>query len=93
MAGIDSIPLEATRLGFTSLANEYNPVACSVLEATVVYPFRFRTDLARKARHWGAELRARFNMRMADFYPKDYLLQSFQATNCLIHVDITRIFR
>jgi len=41
MAGGGSIPLESARLGFTTLANEYNPVACSVLEATVDYPFRF----------------------------------------------------
>ena len=41
MAGGGSIPLESARLGFQTLANEYNPVACSVLEATVDYPFRF----------------------------------------------------
>ena len=45
MAGGGSIPLEAARLGFRSLANEYNPVACSVLEATVDYPFRFGQTL------------------------------------------------
>lgn len=35
MAGGGSIPLESARLGFHTLANEYNPVACSVLEGTV----------------------------------------------------------
>src|SRR6185503_14539888 len=29
MAGGGSIPLESARLGFHTLANEYNPVACS----------------------------------------------------------------
>lgn len=69
MAGGGSIPLEAARLGFRSLANEYNPVACSVLEATVDYPFRFDADLAESARHWGRELRNRFNKRMEKFFP------------------------
>ena len=32
MAGGGSIPLESARVGFETLANEYNPVACSVLK-------------------------------------------------------------
>ena len=52
MAGGGSIPLEAARLGLNVLANEYNPVACSILEATVDYPFRLGTKLAEKARKW-----------------------------------------
>ncbi len=47
MAGGGSIPLEAARLGLRSLANEYNPVACSVLEATTDYPFRYGPELGR----------------------------------------------
>lgn len=70
MAGGGSIPLESARMGFLSLANEYNPVACSILEATVDYPFRYGEELGRKARKWGAELRRRFNARVERFYPK-----------------------
>lgn len=69
MAGGGSIPLEAARLGFRAIANEYNPVACSVLEATVDYPIRFDALLADSARHWGRELRNRFNVRMEKFFP------------------------
>ncbi|MCY2953681.1 MAG: DUF1156 domain-containing protein [Planctomycetota bacterium] len=69
MSGGGSIPLESARLGFKTVANEYNPVACSVLEATVDYPFRFGPALADKARKWGRVLRERFNTRMARFYP------------------------
>jgi putative DNA methylase len=69
MAGGGSIPLEAVRLGFHAIANEYNPVACSVLEATVVYPFRFDPALGESARQWGRELRKRFNKRMDRFFP------------------------
>jgi adenine-specific DNA methylase len=74
MAGGGSIPLEAARLGFRALANEYIPVACSVLEATLDYPFRFGPELGTKARRWGQVLRARFNDRVARFFPKTGLL-------------------
>ncbi len=68
MAGGGSIPLEAARLGLKVLANEYNPVACSILEATVDYPFRFGAVLAEKAHKWGKVWRERFNERMKPFY-------------------------
>lgn len=70
MAGGGSIPLEAARLGLKTLANEYNPVACSVLEATTDYPFRFGTDLAERTRHWGREWLKRVEPRLAPFFPK-----------------------
>lgn len=70
MAGGGSIPLESARLGFHTLANEYNPVACTVLEATVNYPFRYGARLADRARHWGKELRSRFVARVERFFPK-----------------------
>lgn len=70
MAGGGSIPLEAARLGFRSLANEYNPVACSVLEATVDYPFRFGAPLAEKTRKWGRVWIERVEKRLAPFFPK-----------------------
>lgn len=69
MAGGGSIPLESARLGIETFANEYNPVACSVLEATVDYPFRFGTALADKARRWGKELRSRFARRVEHLFP------------------------
>jgi adenine-specific DNA methylase len=71
MAGGGSIPLEAARMGFRSLANEYNPVACTVLEATVEYPFRFGLRLAERARHWGHVWGERIEKRLAEFYPKN----------------------
>lgn len=72
MSGGGSIPLESARLGFHTLANEYNPVACTVLEATIDFPFRFGEHLASASRKWGEELRKRFNVRMERFYPKAY---------------------
>lgn len=69
MAGGGSIPLESARLGFASFSNEYNPVACSILEATVDYPFRFGEKLAEKTRKWGNVWGERVERRLARFYP------------------------
>lgn len=69
MAGGGSIPLEAARLGLETYANEYNPVACSVLEATVDYPFRFGAELAGKTRPWAKVWVERVEKRLAPFYP------------------------
>ncbi len=71
MAGGGSIPLESARLGFPTLANEYNPVACSILEATVDYPFRFGPELAARARHWGRVWEKRAAERLGRFFPRD----------------------
>jgi adenine-specific DNA methylase len=71
MAGGGSIPLESARLGFPTLANEYSPVACAVLEATVDYPFRFGTLVAECARHWGRVWEKRAAERLERFFPKD----------------------
>lgn len=80
MAGGGSIPLEAMRLGLQAKANELNPVACSVLEATLDYPKRFGESIGGKTRLWGHELIRRFDARMARFYryegfapPRDYI--------------------
>jgi len=70
MAGGGSIPLESARLGFRTLANEYNPVACSVLEATVDYPLRFEAELAAKTRKWAKVWLKRIERRLAKFYPE-----------------------
>ena len=70
MAGGGSIPLESARLGFKTLANEYNPVACSVLEATVDYPFRFGEKLGQRTREWARILEKKIEKRLAQFHPK-----------------------
>jgi putative DNA methylase len=70
MAGGGSIPLESARLGFKTLANEYNSVACSILEATVDYPFRFGQKLGEKAREWARIWEKKIEKRLAHFYPR-----------------------
>ena len=69
MAGGGSIPLESARLGFTTYANELNPVACAVLEATVDYPLRFGPELAARAHRWALQWEGRVARRVDAFYP------------------------
>ena len=45
MAGGGSIPLEALRLGFHTIAMEYNPVAYLILKATLEYPAKYGRKL------------------------------------------------
>lgn len=70
MAGGGSIPLESARLGYRTMANEYNPVACSILEATVDYPFRFGEPLGPVARKWASVWEKRVCRRLFHFFPE-----------------------
>lgn len=70
MAGGGSIPLESTRLGIETIANEYNPVAMSVLEATVDYPFRWKDRLAAKTRDWSKQYISTCEERLSKYYPE-----------------------
>ncbi|MGQ4808768.1 hypothetical protein NKDENANG_02157 [Candidatus Entotheonellaceae bacterium PAL068K] len=68
-AGGGSIPFEALRLGHTVIANDLNPVATTVLYATLDYPARFGPELADEIRKWGEQLLANSQQSLAEFYP------------------------
>ncbi|MGC9320219.1 MAG: DUF1156 domain-containing protein, partial [Armatimonadota bacterium] len=70
MAGGGSIPFEAMRYGFDTYANELNPVAAVILEATLRYPAQFGPELAKDIRRWADELHRRVKPQLAEFYPK-----------------------
>lgn len=55
-AGGGSIPFEALRLGCRTLANELNPVASVILEATLNYPATFGKPLIQDIQTWGEKL-------------------------------------
>lgn len=52
-SGGGSIPFEALRYGFTTYANDLNPVAAVILKATLDYPARFGPSLVDDIRKWG----------------------------------------
>lgn len=55
-AGGGSIPFEALRLGHQVIANELNPVATTILYATLDFPARFGPELVDDIEHWGRQL-------------------------------------
>ncbi len=55
-SGGGSIPFEAIRLGHKVIANELNPVATTILHATLEYPAKFGPDLAIDIETWGKKL-------------------------------------
>ena len=70
MAGGGSIPFEALRLGISAYASEYNPVAATILEATLDYPIRYGSHLAERARIWAGRLREGFVEEMGGLFPR-----------------------
>jgi putative DNA methylase len=70
-AGGGSIPFEALRYGFTTYANELNPVASVILKATLDYPARFGESLAHDIRKWGDVWAKRVEEKLAPYFPKE----------------------
>ena len=70
MAGGGSIPFEALRYGFTTLADELNPVASLILTATLDYPARYGREFAQLIDRYGRQVGARVEKRLADYYPR-----------------------
>lgn len=68
-AGGGSIPFEALRCGATTIANELNPVASTILAATLDYPFRYGRALADDIARWGKTLRDNVVPSLIQYYP------------------------
>ena len=69
-SGGGSVPFEAVRLGFASLANDLNPVAVSVIQATVEQPLRFGSRVQSEFRALAAMWRAEIENRLNAHYPQ-----------------------
>ncbi len=70
MAGGGSIPFEAMRYGFDTYANELNPVAAVILEATLRYPAQFGPALGKDIHRWADGLHRRVLLQLEEFYPQ-----------------------
>ena len=80
-AGGGSIPFEAGRLGFRSIANELNPVACLILRATCEWPQRFGRQLLKDYQEVSERFQAKLGERLANVYP-DELQPDCGTGNC-----------
>ena len=69
-AGGGSIPFETLRAGFTSLANDLNPVAALVMKATVEWPSRFAADIETRFEALAAQWRRRIEERLGPLFPQ-----------------------
>jgi len=69
MAGGGSIPLESLRYGFTTYANELNPVASVILKATLDYPARYGKALAGYIRKYGQLWANMVKEKLELYYP------------------------
>ena len=70
-AGGGSIPFEAGRLGFRTIANELNPVACFVLRATCQWPQQHGYALLDDYREVSTRFQAYVNDLLAGVYPEE----------------------
>lgn len=69
-AGGGSIPFETLRIGVTSLANDLNPVAALVMQATIEWPSRFGAELGPRFEELAAEWRGRIEDRLGPLFPQ-----------------------
>ena len=70
-AGGGSIPFEAARLGLPSIANDLNPVATLILEATVTWPSRYAAGLRKTFDDLARRFVAERERRLAGDYPSE----------------------
>jgi adenine-specific DNA methylase len=70
-AGGGAIPFEAARYGFTSLANELNPVAAAILQGTVVLPADLRKAFSATLERYGTDWARRIESRLDAYFPLD----------------------
>ena len=70
-AGGGSIPYEAVRYGFPTIANDLNPVAAWVLRAGVDIPASLGTEMVHDLRIWASELVNRIQLRVAPAFDRD----------------------
>ncbi|MBN1262660.1 MAG: DUF1156 domain-containing protein [Anaerolineae bacterium] len=69
-SGGGSIPFEARRYGLATVANELNPVACTILKATLDYPAEFGPGLAADIKLWGRRWAKRVRQKLSPYFPK-----------------------
>ena len=69
-AGGGSIPFEAERIGFTAIANDLNPVAALIMNATVEWSSKFSRGAREEFEALAAKWRKQIENRLAVFFPQ-----------------------
>jgi len=71
MAGGGAIPLEALRLGFRTVAMDYNPVAYIILKATLEYPAKYGVRLYEDVKKEAEALIEYARKELSQYYAED----------------------
>jgi len=79
MAGGGSIPLEALRLGFRTIAGDYNPLAYLILKATIEFPAKYGKRLLELLEREARDLVRHAKEALGKFYDEE-------AKNCLFFI-------
>ena len=80
-AGGGSIPFEAGRLGFRTIANELNQVACFILRATCQWPQQYGYALLDNYSEVSSKFQTRVNELLAGVYPDEFA-PDCASSNC-----------
>jgi adenine-specific DNA methylase len=70
-AGGGSMPLEAARLGLTTIGNDLNPVAVLIQKATVQWPMQLGQPLLTEFRNLAERFIAKRDERLKAFFPQE----------------------
>lgn len=70
-AGGGSIPFEAVRMGFRTLANDLNPVAALILRASVEYPAKFGDTVLKEYEALSTRFMASVTPKLEPLYPAE----------------------
>lgn len=86
MSGGGGIPFESLRLGFKTVACDYNPVAYLVLKATLEYPAKYGDKLYDDVKSEAKKLIEHAELELSKFYPGDvqnYIIaRGFECPEC-----------
>ncbi|WP_330925451.1 DUF1156 domain-containing protein [Candidatus Sororendozoicomonas aggregata] len=85
-SGGGSIPFEALRLGHNVIANELNPVASTILHATLDFPARFGEALHEQIEYWGSLLEKAVDEAMSCQYGTGNALPVFEKQRLINHL-------
>ncbi len=70
-AGGGSVPFEAVRMGFNTVANDLNPIAALIERATLEWPTQHGVGLTEIVEELGAKLTAEVRTRLASVFPAE----------------------
>ncbi|MBF7084130.1 DUF1156 domain-containing protein [Desulfallas sp. Bu1-1] len=85
-AGGGSIPFEALRLGYNVIANDLNPVAAVILNATLDYPARYGPSLVNDIEFWGRKLLNALDEQLKMVFPRSFPLSPDERRALEIHL-------